>query len=69
MIIRPNNMTPNDFQRQVNNMTKMKRGFNQVPQELKQMVNGNRQNNTDMLKESLKLRDKMNSLKKGPKNQ
>ncbi len=69
MIIRPNNMTPDEFQRQVNNMTKMKRGFNQTPQGIREKtIDINHKQNPDaMLKGSAQLRDKMSAFKNVPK--
>lgn len=39
MIIRTNGMNANDLQKQINNMTRFKRGFNQTPDDIRNKVN------------------------------
>lgn len=39
MIIRTNGMSADDLQKQINNMTRFKRGFNQTPDDIRNKVN------------------------------
>ncbi len=55
MIIRPNNMTPEEVQKQIASTAKMKRGFNQTPKDISDnfnlnqaMAKGNQNNKPDM---------------------
>ena len=72
MIIRPNNMTSQDFQKQVNLVTKMKRGFNQNIGDIKSNTVTKNNKTTDkqtMMSESLKMQSQINAMKRPPKNQ
>ena len=72
MIIRPNNMTSQDFQKQVNLITKMKRGFNQNISDIKSnnmTINNKKTDRQTMVNESLKMQSQIGAMKRPPKNQ
>lgn len=70
MIIKKDGMSPEEFQRQVDSMTKMKRGFNKSPKDLQSGddLNSMKPSNPNSSVDSaLDLRKKISNLKPGNK--
>lgn len=68
MIIRNNGMSPEEFQKQVDSMTKMKRGFNQSPKDLQDGTNLNPmkpKNPNSSMDSAIDLRKKISNMKSG----
>ncbi len=62
MIIR-NNMTPGDVQKQVESMSKFKRGFNQTPRDMNENFNKMAVKNTSNNMPDMDLNKKMQALR------
>ncbi len=64
MIIRTNGMNANDLQKQINNMTRFKRGFNQTPDDIRNKVNMGKPHNEAPITDPRKKIQALNNLQR-----
>lgn len=64
MIIRTNGMNPNEIQKQINNVTRFKRGFNQTPDDIRNKVNMGKPKNGGPITDPHKKIQALNNLQR-----